>query len=280
VEIAKSAGKEMILVAAVGTDSQVGGLPLPSRESNDTVQSALFERTRKAALSGARLVVWNEAATFVLPADEPEWEERLKALAANLEIRLVASYVMPVSDKPFRYANKYLFLEPDGTIASVYHKHQPVPGEPAVKGKETPKVLDLDGTKTGAAICYDYDFPYLARGFGRRRADLVALPSSDWRGIDPLHSRMAAFRAVEQGHSILRSTRFGLSAAITPYGEMTAQMSSFDAQDKILIAALPARGVRTVYSAIGDSFIIFVVFLIGAGIVGFVRERRQESRKL
>ncbi len=26
-------------------------------------------------------------------------------------------------------------------------------------------------------------------------ADIVAIPSSDWRGIDPLHTKMAAFRA-------------------------------------------------------------------------------------
>ena len=66
---------------------------------------------------------------------------------------------------------------------------------------------------------------------------------------------MAAFRAIEQGHSVIRSTRFGLSAAITPYGEMVAQMSSFDKNDKIMIAELPVKGVTTVYSVIGDTFI-------------------------
>jgi apolipoprotein N-acyltransferase len=50
---------------------------------------------------------------------------------------------------------------------------------------------------------------------------------------------MAAFRAIEKGNSILRSTRFGLSAAINPYGEMTAQQSSFDSRNKIMRAELP-----------------------------------------
>ena len=101
-----------------------------------------------------------------------------------------------------------------------YLKHEPVPGEPAVKGREKLEVTTIGGINLGGAICYDYDFPYLAREYGKIGADIVALPSSDWRGIDPLHTRMAAFRALEQGHSILRSTRFGLSAAITPYGEI------------------------------------------------------------
>ena len=104
----------------------------------------------------------------------------------------------------------------------------------------------------GGAICYDYDFPYLAKEYANINADIVALPSSDWRGIDPLHTRMAAYRAIEQGHSILRSTRFGLSAAINPYGEMLSQMSSYDNNNKIMISQLPRKGIRTIYSIIGD----------------------------
>ena len=98
-------------------------------------------------------------------------------------------------------------------------KHQPVPGEPAVKGTEAITSTSHFKSNIGGAICYDYDFPYLARQNANAGVDILALPSSDWRGIDPLHTRMAAFRAIEQGHSIIRSTRFGLSAAINPYGE-------------------------------------------------------------
>jgi apolipoprotein N-acyltransferase len=104
------------------------------------------------------------------------------------------------------------------------------------------------------------------KAYGKLNADLVADPSSDWRGIDPIHTKMAAFRAVEQGHSILRSTRFGLSAAITPYGEFASQMSSFDNNDKVMMAHLPVKKVTTVYSVISDSFvyicIAFIIFII------------------
>ncbi|TSA38773.1 MAG: hypothetical protein D4R64_01955 [Porphyromonadaceae bacterium] len=261
-DISKSKGSNTITVAAVGTDSEVSGLPLPSMESNEKVKSVLFQRTRMAAKSGAQLIVWNEAAIFILPEEESIWSDSLKALASELKISLVAAYVMPVSQTPLKYENKYLFIDSKGTITYSYHKHQPVPGEPAINGEEPLKVFDVAGSKTGGAICYDYDFPYLAKGFGKLNADIVAVPSSDWRGIDPLHTRMAAFRAVEQGHSVLRSTRFGLSAAITPYGEMISQMSSYDNNDKIMIAHLPVKGVTTVYSFIGDSFVYLCIGLI------------------
>ncbi len=261
-DISKSKGTNTITAAAVGTDSEVSGLPLPSKESNDKVKNILFARTRLAAKSNAVLVVWNEAATFILPNEEPIWKDSLASLVSKLKISLVASYVMPVSTVPLKYENKYLFIDSNGVIANTYHKHQPVPGEPSMKGKEALQVIDIGGTKVGGAICYDYDFPYLARGFGKLNADIVAVPSSDWRGIDPLHSRMAAFRAIEQGHSIIRSTRFGNSAAITPYGETIAQMSSYDKNDKVMIAYLPVRGVTTVYALIGDAFIYLCIGFI------------------
>lgn len=265
-DMSKSNGVETITVAAVGTDSEVSGLPLPSKKSNKQIKTALFKRTRTAANGGAQIISWNEAALFVMPEDEAKLMNSFKKLASELKISLVASYVVPISTEPFKYENKYVFIDSAGNIKHTYLKHQPVPGEPAIQGISPLKVLNHEETTIGAVICYDYDFPYLAKGYAALGADLVLVPSSDWRGIDPLHTKMAAFRAVEQGHSILRSTRFGLSAAITPYGEMTSQMSSFDNNDKIMYAHLPTQGVTTLYSSIQDSFVYlcigFIIFFI------------------
>ncbi len=258
-DISKGNGIDSVAVAAVGTDSKASGLPLPSKESTEHTRTALFKRTRTAADGGAKIISWNEAAIFIMPEDENEWINSIKELAAELNITLVASYVTPISQSPLRYENKYQFIDSSGKITHTYLKHQPVPGEPAVQGKSPLKVADIKGTKVAAAICYDYDFPYLAKGYGELGADMVILPSSDWRGIDPVHTEMAAFRAVEQGHSVLRSTRFGLSAAITPYGEMVSQMSSFDNNDKIMFSQLPSKGVPTLYSVVQDSFVYLCI---------------------
>ncbi len=259
IDIYKSSGRDQVKLAAVGTDSNVNGLPLPSTEIRRSNQLLLFERTKKAAGAGAKLVVWNEAATAILPREEAEWNRSLSLLAKEQGIVLVAAYVVPISESPFRFENKYKMYLPDGSLGYTYNKHEPVPGEPAVKGREVIETIGIQGIEIGAAICYDYDFPYLAKAFGRRDADIVALPSSDWRGIDPIHTKMAAIRSIEQGHSVLRSTRFGLSAAINPLGEFNAQMSSFDKNDRIMMAFLPERGVFTIYSLIGDLFVYLCI---------------------
>ena len=276
-DLNKANGIDTLTVAAVGTDSEVSGLPLPSKENNEQTKTALFKRTRTAADGGAKIISWNEAALFIMPKDENEWIESIKELAIELNITLVASYVTPISQTPFKYENKYQFVDSLGNITHSYLKHQPVPGEPAVQGKSPLKVVDIAGTKIGAAICYDYDFPYLAKGYGELGADMVIIPSSDWRGIDPLHTEMAAFRAVEQGHTVLRSTRFGLSAAITPYGEMVSQMSSFDNNDKIMYAKLSAKGVTTLYTLIQDSFVYLCIGFLLSFIVITVRSKKSKS---
>jgi apolipoprotein N-acyltransferase len=258
-DIYKASGRDQVKLAAVGTDSNVNGLPLPSAEIRKSNQLALFERTKKAAGAGAKLVVWNEAATAILPREEAEWSKSLSLLAREQGIALVAAYVVPISESPFRFENKYKMYLPDGSLGYIYNKHEPVPGEPALKGREVIETISMQGIEIGAAICYDYDFPYLAKAFGRRDADIVALPSSDWRGIDPIHTQMAAIRSIEQGHSVLRSTRFGLSAAINPIGEFKAQMSSFNTNDRIMMAFLPEQGLLTLYSLIGDLFVYLCI---------------------
>ena len=275
-DMGKASGIDTVTVAAVGTDSKANGLPLPSKESNEQVKTALFKRTRTAADGGAKIISWNEAAIFIMPEDEHVWINSIQELAAELKITLIASYVTPISQTPLKYENKYQFIDSSGNVTHAYLKHQPVPGEPAVQGKSPLKVVDISGTKIGAAICYDYDFPYLAKGYGELGADMVIIPSSDWRGIDPLHTEMAAFRAVEQGHSVLRSTRFGISAAITPYGEMVSQMSSFDDNDKIMYSQLPTKGITTLYSIIQDSFVYLSIGFLLFFIVITVRSNKSK----
>jgi apolipoprotein N-acyltransferase len=272
-----SRSKTQIKVAAVGTDSRVGGLPLPVAEIRESNKDKLIERTENAASSGAELIVWNEASTVILPDEEDAWKKRLSSVSGNNQITLISSYIVLLSKQPFRYENKYVMYLPDGTEAYTYHKHQPVPGEPAKKGIEPIETISLAGIEIGGAICYDYDFPKLAQSYGQLGADIVGLPSSDWRGIDPIHTKMAAMRAIEQGHSILRSTRFGLSAAINPIGTTEAQMSSFNQNDQIMIAHLPKTKVFTLYALIGDLFIYTCMVLIGIYLCWILGSRFKNS---
>jgi apolipoprotein N-acyltransferase len=257
---------ETVAVAAVGTDATFGGFPHPSVDEMERVNQGLFARTARAAAAGARLVAWTEAATLVLPEDEAAFARRLGAAAAEHRIELVAAYIVP-DDAARTYRNKYLWVRPDGTVDHAYSKHHPVPGEPASPGTEPPRVVVTAAGRATGAICYDYDFPALALQQARLGLDLAVVPSSDWRGIDPIHTQMASLRAIEGGFSLLRSTRFGLTAAFDPYGRPRAWQSSFDSGERLVLSALPRRGIQTLYVTIGDAWVALCAAFTAAALV-------------
>jgi apolipoprotein N-acyltransferase len=255
-------------VAAVGTDATFGAGPLPSQERIRLIDDALFTRTRAAAQAGASLVVWNEAATLVEADQESAFLMRAGETAREARIHLVAAYIIPLSAKPVRYENKYAWFLPSGAMDHRYLKHEPVPGEPAVRGTEAPRLVSASFGMATGAICYDYDFPRLAREHARLGAGIIALPSSDWRGIDPIHTQMASLRAIEGGFSILRSTRMGLSAGIDPYGRLRGWLSSFESGERALLVSLPTERLDTLYSRIGDALVFLGIGCLMA--LGFI----------
>lgn len=263
---------EGLTVATVGTNSMIGGPSLPAPEIRRNNRLKIFDRMRDAGDAGAKLVVWTEAAAGLLPEEETDFQVAVAELTDSLNITAVVSYVVLLSTEPFFYDNKYIIIDSAGSIQSTYLKHEPVPGEPCTKGTEPHIVFNMNGVDLGGAICYDFDFPILTRRISQLGADLVAVPASDWRGIDPIHTQMAAMRAIEGGFSLIRSTRWGLSATVDPYGRVTGQLSDFNSDEKILISTVPSAGIRTIYALLGDW-----VILIGLGMVVYAFWKRKSE---
>ena len=100
----------------------------------------------------------------------------------------------------------------------------------------------------------------------------------DWRAIDPRHTEMASFRAIEQGFNLARQTSQGLSAAYDYEGHQLAQMDQYQAQELTMVAQLPIRGVRTLYSLLGNWLawlcLVGLIALIWLGIRSPVNSRQ------
>src|SRR5262249_27663637 len=114
------------------------------------------------------------------------------------------------------------------------------------------RCLDTPYGRLSAVICYDADFPRLVGQAGTLAADILLVPAGDWRGIDPLHTRMACFRAIEQGVNVVRPTNDGLSVACDYRGNVLAAADYFETPDHSMIAQVPIQGVQTLYGRVGD----------------------------
>ncbi len=254
-------------------------------ENIDTLRpldDELFARSEHAAELGAEVVVWPEIATLVPVEGERSLTERGRAFAEERGVLLLMAYAAVESMQPFHYMNKYRLYLPDGTLADEYIKRHPVPVDPETPGTRHARVVVLDGVGYTGAICYDYGFPAIARDNARDGGDIALIPSSDWRGIDPGHGRMALMNAVAVGLPMVRPVRAATSIATDQYGRLLAALGADNVGDGVLIAAVPAQRVPTLYARTGEVLpivaLLFCALAVGVAVRRGSREWRERSR--
>jgi apolipoprotein N-acyltransferase len=224
----------------------------------DAVNGNLLARAEREAQAGAKIVFWAEGNALVLKEDEPTLIARGRELAAKYQIYLgmaLATWHRGGQNPPLE--NKMVLIKPDGEVAWQYNKVYPVPGGEAalqIRGDGKLREVDTPYGRLSSVICFDADFPQLLAQAGALGADVVLDPSGDWREIDPWHTQMASFRAIEQGFNLVRQTKDGLSATYDYQGHRLAAMDHYQTTDYVMISEVPTKGVRTVYSRLGDWF--------------------------
>ena len=269
--IASTLPGPLVSVGGVVSDGWMSG---EAPADHKAQQDQLFARSLTAVQQGAELVLWNEAATLVSADDEDAFIARGEQFARQHGVDLVLAFGVPVQDSNL-FENQYVWMTPDGPIET-YLKHHPVPNEPSVAGTSPLVAHDRPYGRAAGAICYDYDFPAMGKTHAALGADLVVVPSSDWRGIDPHHTRMASVRGIEGGFSVVRPVWAATSGAFDAYGRTRATMNYYEGA-RVFVAKVPAQQISTIYSRIGEAVpLIALLGLLGA-VVQVVR-RRNERR--
>jgi apolipoprotein N-acyltransferase len=192
--------------------------------------------------------VWPEApAPFA--EDDPQFRSGMASLARTAHSPIIVDNLgtSPNPDTPNGYDrfNSASFIIPDGSFAGRYDKMHLVPfGEYvpfkrilffagnllAEAGDLSPgthrTVFTYDGHHYGTFICYESTFADEVRLFVLDGADaLVNISDDGWYGDTSApwqHLNMVRMRAIENHRWVLRATNTGITAAINPYGQVTA----------------------------------------------------------
>ncbi|UCH60997.1 MAG: hypothetical protein JSV61_05815 [Anaerolineales bacterium] len=220
----------------------------------ETHWEAYFNETIREAQAGARVVLWPETAGVTRASDEASRIARAQEVARQNGIYLaIAFWTEPDDpDSGQLLENKLLVFDPTGEIVIEHVKYggrifegNRIQGDGVLQAVNTPF-----GVLSGV-ICYDADYPAVVQQAGRNGTGLMLDPSSDWLEIDPVHTHMAVFRAIENGMSLVRQTEGGLSIAVDPYGRTLAQTDFFGGSDRTLVAQVPTKHVTTIYTLFG-----------------------------
>lgn len=209
--------------------------------------------TESEAKNGSKIIFWNEIGAFVLKEDEKAFLDKVSDTARKNGVYIMASLNTYTPGEKLR-ENKVVFYDRQGILKFSYLKSRPVnvTGENVVKGNDIIPFVDTEYGRIGSVICYDMDYPSLIRQAGRKNIDIMLVPGWDWKALDPLHPRMSAFRAVENGFNLVRQSEGSVSLSVDYYGNQISALDFYNTKDKVMISQLPTKGANTVYPYLGD----------------------------
>jgi apolipoprotein N-acyltransferase len=230
------------------------------RQETHRIHDELFAISEKLIPSGVKIMVWPVGNSPVFEDEEEELIRRAQFLAEDNGIYLFMP-VLTIKVGQMEAENKTVAIQPDGTVAFVYHKMQASLVEPLAESSESMPVLDTPYGRLSTAICWDMGFPQLIRQAGRNRVDILLVPADQpAKLLTPTQTHLYLFRGIESGASVVLPTLDGLSAAIDYQGRVLAQQNFYTTlQDRTIIYDVPTRGVRTLYALAGDWFAYLVV---------------------
>ena len=264
------------------TNALVSGASTPAdREAVHRATAPVFDellaRSAQEASAGAKIVVWPEGSgnVFLLQEDQATLLARARALARASGTYLdLGMAVMPKDPAQFR--DEIILIDSAGSIVWRYQKAHPMmgvererPGDGKVPTVQTPF------GRLSNVICTDADHPDTLRQAGSAGADIMLVPSTDWREVDPYHTQAITFRAIENGYSLVRQTSSGLAVTVDYEGRVLGASDDYATDPQVMVAEVPVRGVRTVYATIGDLF----AWLSGAGLTALIGVALVQSRK-
>lgn len=148
------------------------------------------------------------------------------------------------------------------------------------RGSDT-AVFTLSKQSFSVLICFEDLFPELSRAFIRQGAGfLVNITNDAWykrTSAASQHLQASVFRAVENRVALLRSANTGISAFISPQGEIVSHVHERGGNNIFVqgyqTSSIASKGnAMTLYTRYGDFFIGICVALAGYGIMARLKK--------
>jgi apolipoprotein N-acyltransferase len=185
-----------------------------------------------------------------------------------------------------RVYNTVYSFDSEGQIAGYYHKLVPLafgeylpgarmfpflrdiiegPGDFYAGDEAT--VLEVDGIRVAAPICYEVILAHVCRRFDNPDL-LINVTNDGWFGptdASYLHGMLAEARAVELGIPLFRSAYTGTSFIAEPHGVVHSRAEAFTSQNNVVYVRMGK--FKTLYGRFGDWFVLLCLFISVAGAV-------------
>ena len=190
---------------------------------------SLFAASHLPKDLGIGAIVWPEY-SFV---SDPKRQPQLWAKLAGVAIENHCSFLFGAKDEfdpddPAAYRNTAYLLDPNGRLIGTHVKNHTVhffrDGVPGKTARAIPTALG----RIGVAICFDMDYPDVARRLAEDGAEVFLVPNDDpqeWGPIQHIqHRLMFQMRAAECGRWLARADVAGGTSVASPAGRETVHI--------------------------------------------------------
>jgi apolipoprotein N-acyltransferase len=245
------------------------------------INDELLASSVSEAAKGAKIVLWSEGAGVVERSDATSLVSRAADLARRSGAYFALSFLSLDTTTGKDFTNQNVLVGPEGRALWNYQKARPVPGMEEILRAGDGKLPEVDTPfgRISAVICFDLDFPQLIRQAGRSNTTLLLVAADDWPEVARNHARMARFRAVEQGLSVLRATSSGHSVAFDRFGHRIAANDYF-AGDRVLAATIPTVSEPTLYTSFPHAVPLAALLLLLAMTARLLVSARRKGENL
>jgi apolipoprotein N-acyltransferase len=271
-----------------------------TRREKLVILNRLLEESEELAARGAEFIIWPEHTIHIYPLQSTDYRRRIYKFV-NANVPLLAGFTDMQSFS--RIYNSAVLFEKIDSAATLnidniqkYDKVHLTPfGEYILFRKLlffvkriTDEIADFSpgsgvhnltiyGHNVSVPICYEIIFPELVRDFVSRNGELLVTISNDsWFGDTSApfqHLSMAVFRCIENRRYLLRSTTNGISAVVSPTGEIR-YTSDYDTSDHF-IGEFKYLDYQTFFTRYGYLFPYFcAVLLLLFYVIGFITSRK------
>lgn len=257
-------------------------IPQSLKWQADLVEHWLRENLEMVESNPAQLVVLPET-TLPLSADElpTEYAERLASAARTMggnvlfgiftreenggRSRYFNSALSMGIDPAQRYRKSHLvaFGEYSPPGLSWVYRWLSIPMSDQSPGPPGQAPLDLAGQRIAVNICYEDAFGEEITAALPEATILLNLTNTAWFGrslAQPQHLQMSRMRALETGRTMLRATNTGVTALISPAGEVVARLPEFE--KGVLTATVGGYAGLTPYARAGNHLAIGLALLL------------------
>ena len=224
------------------------------RQETQAIHAAYLAQSEAQARAGARILLWPEGAGIGVAEDVAALVAAGQALAQRAGVYLALPTFTFFPGETRVPENRLLLVAPDGAIVLNHIKYGGNEIEGTLRGDGVLQTATTPYGVISGVICWDTDFPAVMQQLGRAGVDILLSPAHDWEEISPLHGQMSAFRAIENGVTVIRQAEQGWSVVTDPFGRTLASMDHFTSETRLLTATVPTTGVWTLYPLIGDAF--------------------------